>query len=406
MTNKIVLISDDSNFFDYLRCKLELRKSDELFVFNFDDIPDKIHLLETSVLIVNSENAKEKTLELLSIFKSTPIIVMAYNDDDNFKKKCYRAGMLDFMSLLTPDAEFRTRILPALSLAGLLEKNKQYRNILVKNNILTDNNEVFLNYESVIEKELEEINKRKAKAVFIAISPSDKTKLKITPNTIETIILNNIRKNDILMNYAPNKYFLILLNIDLSNAEKLWQKISNNMPYKIYAVLTNITNQKKEQLINESLNKLHQAINLDKTVVNNKAEILNPTNNTRYNINPYNNFKIFRQEFEKKIEQVISPVFYQMQQKYSGKFNGITLEQNSGEGYGSFFIKGKYSSSSFKISCPGFSKINIDITSQKGQQNIDTKRISLEPEELEVGLLQDLLEQFIIEYKREAENDS
>ena len=31
-----------------------------------------------------------------------------------------------------------------------------------------------------------------------------------------------------------------------------------------------------------------------------------------------------------------------MQQKYSGKFNGITLEQNSGEGYGSFFIKGKY----------------------------------------------------------------
>jgi len=392
MTNKIVLISDDSNFFDYLRCKLELRKSDELFVFNFDDIPDKIHLLETSVLIVNSENAKEKTLELLSIFKSTPIIVMAYNDDDNFKKKCYRAGMLDFMSLLTPDAEFRTRILPALSLAGLLEKNKQYRNILVKNNILTDNNEVFLNYESVIEKELEEINKRKAKAVFIAISPSDKTKLKITPNTIETIILNNIRKNDILMNYAPNKYFLILLNIDLSNAEKLWQKISNNMPYKIYAVLTNITNQKKEQLINESLNKLHQAINLDKTVVNNKAEILNPTNNTRYNINPYNNFKIFRQEFEKKIEQVISPVFYQMQQKYSGKFNGITLEQNSGEGYGSFFIKGKYSSSSFKISCPGFSKINIDITSQKGQQNIDTKRISLEPEELEVGLLQDLLE--------------
>ena len=32
--------------------------------------------------------------------------------------------------------------------------------------------------------------------------------------------------------------------------------------------------------------------------------------------------------------------------------------------------------------------------------NVDAKRITLEPEELEAGLLGDLLEQFISEYKR------
>ena len=102
------------------------------------------------------------------------------------------------------------------------------------------------------------------------------------------------------------------------------------------------------------------------------------------------------------MEQVITPVFYQIQQKYTGKFAGITLQQGSGEGYGTFYIKGKHTSSCFRITSPGFAKINIDITYQKDSSNIDAKRITLEPEELEAGLLEDLLEQFILEYKKGA----
>ena len=34
MTNKIVLISDDKDFFEFIRAKLALRKSDELFTFS------------------------------------------------------------------------------------------------------------------------------------------------------------------------------------------------------------------------------------------------------------------------------------------------------------------------------------------------------------------------------------
>ena len=135
MANKIVLISDDSDFFEYLKTKLELRRSDELFLYKFDAIPEKLHLLEISVLIVNSENSQEKTLDLLKIFSNTPIIVMAYNEDDSFKKKCFRAGAFDFMHLLIPDSEFRAKMIPALSIAGLLEKNKQYREILVKKQV-------------------------------------------------------------------------------------------------------------------------------------------------------------------------------------------------------------------------------------------------------------------------------
>lgn len=406
MASRIVLISDDSDFFDYIRAKLELRKSDELFMFNFDSVPEKLHFLETAVLIINSENSREKTLDLLKIFKNTPIIVSAFNDDDTFRRKCYRAGMLDFMPLLTPDAEFRARMIPALSISSLLEKNVQYREILVKNKTLSGDNEVFLDYNYILDKELEEIDVASKKAVFAAISPNEKTKFLLKSTLIESVILNNIRKNDILMNYAANKYFLLMFDTDIISAQKLWAKICSQLPEKLYAGFCNIVNQKRQQLINEALNKLHEAINYDKEIVDTNNNPVVGLSLVRNESSSYTNFKMFRQEFGRKIEQVITPVFYQIQQKYDGKIMGVSMEQGTGEGYGTFYIKGKYSSGCFRITSPGFSKINIDITYQKTTEKIDAKRITLEPEELESGLLEDLLEQFILEYKRGCENDT
>ncbi|MBQ7764593.1 hypothetical protein IJ384_04405 [bacterium] len=406
MSSKIVLISDDSDFFEYLKTKLELRKSDELFLYDFDAIPEKIHLLESSVLIVNSENSQEKTLDLLKIFINTPIIVMAYNEDDNFKKKCFRLGAFDFMPLLISDSEFRARMIPAMSISGLLEKNKQYRDLLVKKQVLAQHNDVYLDYNYILDKKLEEIQGGYKKAVFGAIAPNEKTKYLLHSDVIESTILNNIRKNDILMNYAPNKYFLLMFDINMDSAQKLWTKISEQFQEKVYIGLCTISNQKREQLINEALNKLHEAINFDKSIVNKNSNPVNSLSMIQGSASPYSNFKMFKQEFGRKIEQVVTPVFYHIQQKYENQLSGTTLGQGTGEGYGSFYIKGKYSNSSLRITSPGFSKINIDITFQKDADVIDAKRITLEPEELEAGLLEDLLEQFILEYKRSNNCDN
>ena len=73
MGNKIVLVSDDTNFFEYIRTKLELRKSDEIFTFSFDSIPEKLQFVNSAVIIVNSENVREKTLDLLNLLKENMI---------------------------------------------------------------------------------------------------------------------------------------------------------------------------------------------------------------------------------------------------------------------------------------------------------------------------------------------
>ena len=406
MSNKIVLVSDDSNFFDFIRLKLELRKSDELFTFSFDVLPENLHLLNSAVLIINSENSEEKTLDLLNIVRNSPSIVFSFNDDDVFRRKCYRAGVFDFMTLLIPDAEFRARIIPLLTVSSLLEKNRQYREFLVAKNIITRVSEVFLDYSHIIDLKLDEIKKKSQKVVFGAISPNEKNKFLFKPVQIEALILNNIRKNDILMNFAPNKYFIFLFDIDIAGAEKLWQKISFQTTNLLYAGFCKVLNQNRERLINEALNNLHEVINKEKSFNCSKNNLLAGLNTIQNSSEALYNFKMFKQEFGKKIDRIIAPVFYQVQQKYLNKLQGVSLEQISDEGYGVFYIKGKHAVSSFKITSPGFSKINIDITYQSSSNNIDAKRIVLEPEELEQGLLEDLLEQFILEYKRGSENDS
>lgn len=390
MQGRVVLITNDSDFFEFIAPKLKLRKSDELFRFKFEDIPEKLHLLQTSVLIINSESSKEQTIELLRILKGNPTIIFSFNEDENFKIACLKAGALSYFTPMTSDDEIDIGLTSALNVSSLLMKNLRYREILEKNNCITPNNEVFLDYVNVLDRELDKINKTSTPSVLAAISPNEKTKFLIKPNQIETIILNNIRKNDILMNFAVNKYFLLLFDTDIDGAQKIWAKISSQIPEKIYAGFAKTFSKSRQQLINEALNKLHEAINYEKIAVS----MSNSEAST-------NNFKQFRLDFNKKIEQVITPTFYHIKQKYTDKLYGVIIEQEIGDGYGILRIKNRQIQSVLKITSAGFSKINIDITYLSGNENLDTKRIALEPDELEAGFLEDLLEQFILEFKKE-----
>ena len=394
MHSRIALISDDSDFFEYIVQKLVLRKSDELFCLNFNDLPENLDILSTSVLVINSENAKSQTAEIVSLLKSSPVIVFAYNQDEEYKINLLKNGALAFITPLTSDDELQAQIISALHKLSVLQKNKQYSETLVAKNLITTNNEVFLDYNTILDKELEKINETSASAVLAAISPNDKTKFLIQPNQIETIILNNIRKNDVLMSFAVNKYFLILYDTDIDGANKIWAKISAQIPEKIYAGFVKIFSKTREQLVNEALNKLHEAINYEKVYTSIKS--------TESSMR--GNFKLFKQEFNKKIEQIINPVFYHVMQKYNGRLYGVTLEHETAEGLSILEIKGRYASAAFKITSPGFTRINIDITYMSSANNIDAKRISLNPDELEEGLLEDLVEQFIMEFKEEVRN--
>ena len=397
MQNKIVLISDDSDFFDYIIPKLSLRKSDEVFRFGFYELPDKVHLLKSSLLIINSENHYEQTLELLDIVNDVPIIVFSYNDDEKFKIEAYKKGMYAYFTLSTSNEEINAKLRPALKLILLIEKSAMYRDILVRNNIVSKNNEVFFDFTNILEHEINDIKKNSSNAVLLAISPNNEAKYTVQPNLLETIILNNIRKNDILMNFSHNKYFLLLNNTNLDKAEKICNKLLKKLPEGIYTGLAVVGNKSRQQLVNEVLNKLHTAMSGDKS----DAEFMQNEK--------INNFKFFKDELYNKISKIVSPVFYHIQQKYNDKLFGIKIEQGIGEGYGVLYLVTDSYMAELRITSPGFTTINIDMSYHKTGNdtkyiNIDNKRITIELEELESGLLNDLIEEFIKEFKYAVEN--
>ena len=112
-----------------------------------------------------------------------------------------------------------------------------------------------------------------------------------------------------------------------------------------------------------------------------------------------------KQNFFNNLEKIIVPVFYQLQQKYSLRFKNYSINHSYQNGLGLFEIVGKINSANVKISCPGLSKINIDFLYLQNSQMLDKKRISFEPYELDAGLLTDLMEQFILEYKQIINNE-
>lgn len=399
MQNRIVLVSDDSDFFEYISPKFNIRKSDELYRFGFDEIPDKLDWINKSLLIINSESSRAKTLDLLNLVNSAVCIIFSYNTDESFLTNCYKLGMLSYITVMTSDEEFQSKVNSALKIVKLVGKNSLYRDILVENKLITPNNEVFLNYNKILDFELEKIKQNASQAVLLAISPNEKTKFLLQPNQIETLILSNIRKDDILMNYAPNKYFLLLQNINILDGENIWSKIKEKFPEKIYAGIVQIMSTKnRSQLVSEALNKLHESINKkenESVLAENDSNIANE------------NFKIFRKEFNKNFEKIVVPVFYQFQQKYNEKIFGISIGHEVGDGYGILSIKSRNILGIFKITSPGFSKINFDIMYNdiKKEERLSSKRITLEPNELETGVIEDLLEQFMKEFRNEAENE-
>ena len=114
MHGKVVLISDDADFFEYIVPKLALRNSDEIFRYKFKEVPDKIHLFDSSILIVNSENKQSQTLDLLDVVNNIPVVVFGYNDDDEFKVSAYKKGIFAYFTLSTPDDVLEAQLIPAL----------------------------------------------------------------------------------------------------------------------------------------------------------------------------------------------------------------------------------------------------------------------------------------------------
>ena len=333
-------------------------------------------------------------MDLLEKIKDVPTIVFAYNENPDFMLSAYKKGMNEYLSLLISDEELQAKMVPLFINVSLLEKNLQFREMLHNNKLLLQDSDTYTDYNSILDFEIEKINATSQSAVLAAISTQEKNKAKIKPFELEKILSNNIRKSDVLMKYAINRYFLILHNVNLELAKKIIDNIIKKIPDKIFVGYANILSKKRQQVVDEVLNRLHEAIKYDKDYVRSEKNPIKELGSTN------ENFKVFKQEFNKKIEQIITPAFYHTQLKYNNSQE--CLVDVSIENDNRFLqIRTRNKTGKFSITTPGYTKINIDLSLvNNSNQQTDLKRITLEPDELEFVMLTDLLERFMMDFTK------
>ena len=102
--------------------------------------------------------------------------------------------------------------------------------------------------------------------------------------------------------------------------------------------------------------------------------------------------------FNKKMEKVITPVFYRLQKAYEEKLFGTKIEQYTDEEQCVFTLKNRKQESSLRIVYPGFAKIVIYIT-HKGLESPEDSELSLPLAKITSKELIKIIEDFIKEFK-------
>ena len=408
--NSIVIICDDEIIAKALRLKLStLREVDSIKIGLFKDAIFEIESNTPDVLLVFSKVNNEKifdfikTIEPLTSEYKTPIMLVTDELNEDFILSGFDCGVDDFVSLKNSDGEFLMRTILCMQKNELLRELTAKNKLLTELGVLQEESGFFLKEYSakVFENEIINLQKYSQSAVFMKISADVNCKNQLTPSTLGAIIKKCTRNGDKIGFCGEDKFYLLLPKTTAKGALHVYERIKHelNEEYSISVGACEVNNLSFGEIEKNITKSLNEALELSNSiVVYDSNKVVEPINWLDGASSGQKNFKFFQAAFLKKLENVITPVFYQAQQVWEGRLYNTTIEQSSDEKQSVFTLKSDNCLSTFKITYPGFAKINIDVFhSFVGM--LPKERISLELNELDETKLNELLVEFIKEYQ-------
>lgn len=413
--SNIILVTNDEDVVSILKPKLVLlREIDNILVSNYTDAVKNIEKVFPDTILIYCDKEKEDCLKLIKTiksnerFKNTSILLVIRNYEQDFVLSAYDENISDYFNLNTNDVEILMRTLWCLKENAYLTTLQNQNSLLESLGVVDKSTDFYTNEycDKVFENQFKNLNQMKSDGILMLVSASEESKTKLNPLLLAKAIKSSIRNSDIVVKSTANRFYILLVETQLKGAFCVWDKIKQALgqQYSIVAGISSIEDKTFDELKNELLSALVEAssLNQDLVIVNEKeksssAEWLDKINTTQ------KNFKLFKQAFNKKLEKVITPTFFQMQKLYEEKLFKTQIEQYSNSTLSAFILKSGNNISELKITYPGFSKINIDIIHQ-GLDSPENQHISLDLTEIDESKLTKILEDFIVEFKdREKE---
>ncbi|MFA7658692.1 MAG: hypothetical protein WCY19_04600 [Candidatus Gastranaerophilaceae bacterium] len=408
--SNIILITNDNDVVNILKSKLVLlREIDNILTTSYSDSIKKIKDIAPEIILVHCHENKGECLELIreikadEEIKNISVLLIADDYDQDFILSAYDENIADYVTLKADDAEILMRTIWCLKKNMLVTTVKKQNSLLKELGVIDKNTGFYTNEycEKIFENEFKNLKKLKADGILMLVSASEESKTKLNPLHLADAIKNSIRNSDMVVHGSANRFYILLSDIYLKGAFCVWEKIKQIIggDYTLNAGVSIVGEKKFQELKAELLNALIEAesTKVDLVIVNEEEkkssdDWLDKISSTQ------KNFKLFKQAFNKKLDKVITPVFFQMQKLYEEKLFKTKIEQSSNQNLSSFTLKKDGRLSELKITYPGFSKINIDIIHQ-GLDSPENKRISLDLTDLDEKRLIKILEDFILEFK-------
>lgn len=412
--SNIILITNDNNVIQILKPKLILlREVDNLLTTNYADALENIKKsVPDTILLYCSEEKQDclkliKTIKADEILKDISILLIVKEYDQDFVLNAYDENITDYLTLKSNDEEILMRTIWCLKKNALMKTVKKQHNLLEKLGIIKSETGFYTSEycEKVFENEFEYLKETGTEGILMLVSPNEENKTLIKPIQFARAIKNSIRTSDVIVHAPANKFYILLPKTQLKGAFCVWDKIKSAIgeEYTVNAGISTVEGKTFEELKNSLINALVEAESTknDLVIVNDDAEKMPKDWLEKIN-SAQKNFKLFKQAFSKKLEKVITPVFFQIQKLYEEKLYKTQIEQYSNSTLSSFILKKANNTSELKITYPGFSKINIDIIHQ-GLDSPENRRIKLDLTELDETKLTQILEEFIQEFKTSTE---
>ncbi len=397
----ILLVSEDKTLAESLKEKLVfLRKDDNITTSSYKDAPRNIELVGANIILIHENSDSQKSINLIKKLrknKNLCLILICNTYNRNLILSAADAGVDDFILSSSEDFEFVIRIVDNIKHASIKLLAERNTKLLEQIKVIDELTGLY-NYsysKQVIENTID-TNLIK-NASFMVISPSNNGKTKFSSEDASDAIKQSIRTADIASLGKGINFYIFMPETDINGAVVVLNKIKEKIKFDICAGITNVSEKDFNTFERQALKAVADAVATDADFIfaeDEKAETLDEWLDN----GGIKGYKIFRQMFNKKLEKVITPVFYRLQKAYEEKLFDTTIEQRADSEQCVFSLKNRKNTSFLKILYPGFSKIIISIE-HEGLDSPENREIQLQLSQITQNELIEIVENFIKEFK-------
>ena len=402
--NNILLISYDVDYAKILASKIIfLRKNDNIVISGFEDAMNFTEIYAPDIVLVHGRS-DEKTLDLIKNLRKKEalcIILISDSNDAAFILSAYDYGADDFVLASADDFEFVLRIVHNIKHNSIKLLHLRNQKILEQSGVIDYETGIY-NYNSakqIIENYIDD-NLFDC-GTFLVVAPAEESKTKFNTGKMAEVLKNSVRVDDIITFGKGLKFYLMMPKTDLNQALIVFNKIKDYCcnDLDICAGLASISNKNFDQMEHDALNALSNALtkNMEYAFAEEKESTLDEWLDDQALHSK--GYKIFRQIFNKKLEKVITPVFYRLQKNYEEKLFDTQIEQYTNEEQCVFRLSNKKQESTLRIIYPGFAKIIVYIT-HEGLDSPENREIQLALTKITQKELVKIVEDFIKEFKK------